>query len=135
MTRKEFTGTRDLTFSGWIRDKLPDSNTGFVASDLDFVLWNWKTRKLMLLEVKTRSATMRKWQSMLFDMLDRLILYGSERIRPPIEYYGFHCIRFENTDFTNGRCMFDRKIVSEEELINILSMKQRNEALDNDKRL
>ena len=50
MTRQEVTGVRDLGFSNWIRKELPDSSTGFSASDLDFMLWNWKTKKIILLE-------------------------------------------------------------------------------------
>ena len=45
MTRKEVTNFRCLDFSKWVRENLPDSSTGFSASDLDFVLWNWKTKK------------------------------------------------------------------------------------------
>ena len=36
MTAKERTGMRDVKFSKWIREKLPDSNTGYSVSDLDF---------------------------------------------------------------------------------------------------
>ena len=35
MTAKERTGMRDVKFSKWIREKLPDSNTGYSVSDLD----------------------------------------------------------------------------------------------------
>lgn len=124
MTRQEQTGVRDLTFSGWIRKNLPDSSTGFLASDLDFILWNHKTRKLMLLEVKTHEAKMKFWQASLFGVLDSLIEYGVKELTPPIEYKGFYCIRYENTDFSDGRCLFDNKLVNEEELIEILSMKK-----------
>lgn len=122
MTKQEQTGIRDLTFSGWIRKNLPDSSTGFLASDLDFILWNYKTRKLMLLEIKTHASHMKFWQSSLFGILNSLINFGIKELTPPIEYKGFHCIRFENTDFTDGRCLFDNKPVNEEELIKILSM-------------
>ena len=122
MTRKEQSGIRNLTFSGWIREKLPDSSTGFLASDLDFILWNYKTRRLMLIEIKSHKANMRTWQERLFGMLDTIIKKGIEYVDPPIEYYGFHCIRFENTCFQDGRCLYDNKEVDEDELIKILSM-------------
>jgi hypothetical protein len=122
MTRQEQTGYRDLTFSGWVRENLPDSSTGFMASDLDFILWNYKTRKLMLLEVKTHKAKMRVWQQKLFTVLDQILQKGCVMLENPIEYLGFHCVRFENTDFYNGRCMLDDSIVTEQELIQFLSM-------------
>ena len=124
MTRQEVTGTRDLTFSGWIREHLPDSSTGFLASDLDFILWNWKTRRLMLIEVKTRGAKMRFWQESLFKMFDNLILIGAEHLCPAIEYRGFHCIRFENTSFDDGRVYFDDTLTTEMDLINVLGMSE-----------
>jgi len=124
MTRKEQTGVRNLDFSGWIREKLPDSKTGFMVSDLDFIFYNYKTKKLMLVEVKTRKGKMRTWQERLFIMLDKLIKASAADFG--IKYYGFKCIRFESTSFKNGRCVVDgivnRKVVTESELIKILSM-------------
>lgn len=122
MTRQEQTGIRDLTFSGWVRKNLPDSSTGFMASDLDFILWNYKTRRLMLLEIKTHKAYMKTWQSKLFGVLDSIIKYGVDKVVPPINYKGFHCVRFENTGFDDGACLFDDKLVDEKNLIKILSM-------------
>jgi hypothetical protein len=120
VTRKEITGTRELKISGWIRKKLPDSSTGFLVSDLDFIIWNYKTRRLMLIEIKTRKAVMRPWQSNLFYMLDKIINKGINGFN--IKYYGFHCIRFEGTSFDDGRCMFDKKYITETDLIKTLSM-------------
>lgn len=122
MTRKEQTGIRDLTFSQWIRDKLPDSNTGFLVSDLDFILWNYKTRHLMLLEVKTHGRNVRYWQSSLFEMIDNLIKCGIHEIKAHVTYMGFHIIQFENASFEDGWCTFDGTPISEQELIKVLSM-------------
>lgn len=118
MTRKECSGKRDLTFSGWVRENLPNSNKGFMVSDLDFIFQNYKTKKVMLLEVKTRSAKLRKWQKILFANLDKWIKHG---ISKDWQYLGFHTVRFENTDFNNGRVLFDNKLVTEKELIENLS--------------
>jgi len=120
MTRQELTGTRDLEVSSWIRKNLPDSKTGFMVTDLDFILYNYKSKKLMLVEVKTRKAKMKTWQQNIFTMLDKIIKKGAADIG--VKYYGFHCIRFEGTFFNNGRCMFDDKLISETELIKTLSM-------------
>ena len=45
MTRQENTGIRDLTFSGWVRENLPNSATGFMVTDIDFYMYNYKTKK------------------------------------------------------------------------------------------
>jgi hypothetical protein len=119
MTRKEQTGVRDLTFSGWIRQKLPDSSTGYSVSDLDFVLWNWKTKKIMLIELKTRNSYPRMNQKKMWHNIHKWIKNG---IGDGWLYYGFNLIKFENTSFDDGRVWFNKQTVSETELIKILSM-------------
>lgn len=116
-TRQEQSGERDLKFSQWIRDKLPDSSDGYMVSDLDFILHNYKTRKLMLLEVKTYGASVSTWQRMLFDILDRALKNGCQ---DDVEYLGFHVIRFQTNDFS-GIVTLDGEPVEEDELIQFLS--------------
>lgn len=41
--------------SDWIREKLPDSANGFMVSDIDFVLFNYKTKKIIFIECKTHN--------------------------------------------------------------------------------
>jgi len=118
MTRQEYTNTRDLSFSGWVRKNLPDSATGLMVSDLDFILQNYKTKTLMLLEVKTHNSKLKSWQSNLFKNLDRWIKNG---IESDWNYLGFHIVKFENTFFNDGNCYFDTKCVKEEELKKIFT--------------
>jgi len=119
MTRKEVTGSRDLTFSQWIRENLPDSESGFAVSDLDFVLWNWRSNKLMLLEIKTRGAKPKRFQKMQWARINSWINKG---IQSDWVYLGFHLIVFENTSFEDGKCFLDNKEISEPELIDFLSL-------------
>ena len=118
MTRQELTHTRDLTMSSWIRKNLPDSKIGYLVSDLDFILFNYKTKKIMFLEVKTRGATIKIWQRDLFKNLNKWILKG---ISDDWIYLGFHLLCFEKTCFTDGRAYFDNKIISEDEFIKKLT--------------
>lgn len=118
MTRQEFSHNRDLTFSGWIRQNLPDSSTGFMVSDLDFIIQNYKTKKIMLLEIKTRNTDLKYWQSNLFNNLDKWIKRGIDN---DWRYLGFHIIKFENTCFNDGQVYFDGELKSEKELVNLLS--------------
>jgi len=119
MTRKEVTRIRDLTFSSWIRKKLPDSSTGFSVSDLDFILWNWKTKKVMMLEIKTRNSKPRVGQKIMWQNINQWIKNG---IDDDWKYLGFHLIVFEKTDFTDGKCYLNNKEITEKELINFLSL-------------
>ena len=119
MTRKEMTGTRCLIFSQWIRGKLPASNEGFAASDLDFVLWNWKTKRVMLLEIKTRNAKPRPFQRLMWGRISKWIAAG---IDGDWTNLGFHLLVFERTGFDDGRLFFDGVEISEQDLIKILSL-------------
>lgn len=118
MTRAEVTNTRDLTFSGWIRKNLPDSSTGFSVSDLDFVLWNWKEKKIMFLEIKTRGNQPRAGQKIMWENINK---WMSKGIDDEWEYCGFHLIVFEKTFFEDGKCYLNNKEIEEEELIIFLS--------------
>lgn len=118
MTRQEYSNFRDLTFSGWIRNNLPDSSLGLLVTDLDFILYNFNTKRVMLLEIKTRSAKLKKWQYNIFKHLAKWIKEG---IDDGWTFLGFHKITFENTFFNNGKCWFDYQEVTEQELKIILS--------------
>lgn len=119
MTKPEITGKRDLTFSGWIRSELPDSKTGLLVSDLDFILCNYKAKTIILIEVKTRNKKLEKWQEILFKNIDRWLRKG---IESDWTYFGYHVIRFENTFFDNGKCYFDDNLKTEDEIKSILSL-------------
>ena len=103
MTRPEATGKRDLTFSQWIRKKLPSSYIGFMVTDVDFFIYNFITKKLLILEVKTRNKKINKWQRIFYEHLNRWIKKG---IDADWAYKGAYLIKFENTSFDDGRVWF-----------------------------
>tara|TARA_R110000744_G_scaffold6534_3_gene22829 strand:+ start:166 stop:555 length:390 start_codon:yes stop_codon:yes gene_type:complete len=119
MTKKEITGIRDLTFSRWVRAKLPDSSTGYCVSDLDFILWNWKSKKVIMIELKQRGGYPENFQSKMWSNINKWIKKGIDN---EWKYLGFHLIQFENTEFINGKCYLNRKEISEKNLIDFLSL-------------
>lgn len=120
-TRPEQTGERNLDFSGWVKKHLPDSYDGFRVSDLDFILANVKTKKIMLLEQKNYASRTRQWQKSLFRDVDRWIAAGILHDQRGWEYLGFHSVVFERTYPENGKVWFDGELVTKEELTNKLS--------------
>ena|SRR3990167_2881282 len=122
MTRKELTGVRELKMSSWIREKLPDSSEGFMVSDLDFILYNYKEKMCMLLEVKTRNTDLKEWQKRLLENVARWIEKGIDN---GWMFGGYHVVTFENTFFDDGKCWYDSREVSEGELTEILSMRDK----------
>lgn len=118
MTRQELTGERNLFFSGWIRKNLPDSKDGFTATDLDFFFRNYKTKSLMLIEVKTHGGEMHYGQKESLTLLDKIIERGCPA---DWRYHGFHVVTFSGTDFTEP-VYYDGQLISEDELITMLSI-------------
>jgi len=120
MTQQEITGSRkgDLKFSQWIRDNLPDSSFGFMVTDLDFILYNYNTKKIMLLELKMRNANLKKWQENIFNNLSKWIKKGIDN---DWTYLGFNIIKFQNQFFNDGDCYLNNRKITEIELKLFLS--------------
>jgi hypothetical protein len=129
MTRPEHQNTRDLTFSRWVRNNLPDSSTGFSATDLDFILWNWSPTKerMMLVEVKTHGASLSTGQKMHMRRLDEWIRTGVMHDKA-WHYMGMFVITFEGADFTDGHVWIQniqsdtKHEVKEADLVALLSL-------------
>jgi len=129
MTKPEITGKRNLTFSKWIRNNLPDSEKfRYRVSDLDFILCDFDKKRIMLLEVKSGNVQMKKWQKNLFYLLSKWVREGIKITGGGWEYMGFHLIVFDKkfrddeiNPFLYSKCYLDGKEISERQLINRLS--------------
>ena len=122
MTRQEMTGKRDLDFSMWIRKNLPDSSNGFMASDIDFYIFNYKTLNHALVEVKTHSSELKRWQREMYERLGRWIGEGGSS--EGWNFIGFFIIKFENKDFEDGKVYLNGNESSELEIKTILSLEE-----------
>lgn len=123
MTKPEITGKRSLQFSDWIRKNLPDSSTGFAVTDIDFVLWNYKTKRMMILEIKLRKAVASYSQWSFYRLLNRWL---KQSVDDGWTYLGINLIQFEKLDFSDGKCYLNYKEITEPELIKFLSMESIN---------
>lgn len=120
MVRPEVTGVRSLGFSGWIRTNLPDTQTGFGVTNIDWVFWNYKTRILLLVEEKTHGAHMRLFLSRLIsEVLDPALKAFCPTVH--IIYLGFHVVRFENELPSDGKIWWDDEEITESVLTERLS--------------
>lgn len=106
--RGEIYGTRDLAFSAWVLQNLPDTGTGFMVSDIDFFMFNHKTKKALL----------RPFQVRMYAMLDKALSSISE---DGYEWLGCHVLKFENSGFHDGLAWLDGRLVSEAEVKIFLS--------------
>lgn len=124
---------RNADFSQWITHNLPKPQSGFCVGNQDWLLWNWRTKRLMLCEEKCfgKFIDKKSWQFKFFrDVIDpALKLYCSQprfleqaNKDCQIEYRGYHYVTFENTSPDNGRIWFDGDEISKKQLTSILSL-------------
>lgn len=100
-------------FSEWLRRQPEiDSAKGFVATNIDFMWRNYKSKKWMLIEEKRYGKHVKFPQSRLFKIINK-------SIKDP-NYQGFHEIVFENTSPEDGLIYLDGKLVTKEQLLAFL---------------
>jgi len=119
MTVKEKTFSRWHPLSLWCKEKLPDSKTGFWVNDIDYIIYDQKFKKLMILEIKTRNYQPANWQKQMLNNLHKWLTKGMDI---DWKYLGIHLIVFENTNFSDGAVYFDNQLITEQDLINKLSL-------------
>lgn len=102
----------------WLRQQTEiDSSLGFVATNIDYIWYNYKTKQYLFKEEKRYGKFPKKYQVDLFRILDRLADND--------DYYcGFHCLIFENTSPEDGRIYLDGKFISRTDLIKFLKFEQ-----------
>jgi hypothetical protein len=120
MTRKEITGHRDLSFSRWVRENLPESKSGFMVTDVDFFIYNYKTKKVAIVEVKTHESNIKTWQKIFYKNLVKWIKTGCQQTG--WKFMGIYLIQFQNTCFDDGWCKVNNDFKTQEEVIEILSI-------------
>ena len=112
---------KDFAINNWLREKLPSGPQGLVISDLDFILYNYKTKRLMLIELKQYGREVEWWQKQLFNVLHTAMTYGLKNTK--IEYLGFNLITFPKKDFTESETvLWNKEEIGEPELIRRLSI-------------
>lgn len=124
MTRSEQTGTRNLDFSGWIRRTLTGAK-GFTVFDVDFIFRDYERKLLQMVEVKTHEADLSTMQRIALSELALILENGIAAGSPQLgwRWCGFHVLRFEGTCPQNGRILWDNKLVSEKQLVELLEMR------------
>ena len=117
MTRK-FNGYGEPTpFSDWLRHQAElDSKLGYIATNLDYIWSNFKTKEWMAVEEKRYGADASWSQKQLFKMLHKVCKLDKN-------YRGIHLIQFEKESPDDGWIKIDRKLVTKEELIDFLRFK------------
>ena len=106
-------------FGLWLREQREiDSKDGYLATNIDFMWSNYKTKKWMILEEKRYMSTPKRWQHGLFQILHTVC-----RLDP--NYQGLHLIQFEKTGPEDGKIYVNKNEVTKKELIEFLQFKRK----------
>jgi len=114
---KEATGLRNLNFSKWLRSNNPGVS-GFTANDVDFFFRNYKTKEMMVMEVKVYNGKMMDRQRPFYSDLHKILKSGCEA--NGWNYRGVHLLQFENTCPNDGKIYLDNKEITESKLREIV---------------
>lgn len=104
-------------FNDWVRDNLPEASTGFMVTDIDFIFYNYNTKKIMFIEVKTHNKQVKDWQRNLFHNISEWVKNGIDNTW---DYLGFHLLTFENTCFDDGLSYYDNKPITERQFSSMI---------------
>jgi len=111
---KQRNDSHSTEFGIWLREQPEiDSKLGYIATNIDYMWRNYKTKKWMLIEEKRYNSQPAFWQRTMFGILHRLCNIDKD-------FKGFHLIVFENTSPDDGRIYLDKKEITKDELLNFL---------------
>jgi hypothetical protein len=115
MTRQRY-DDKGTEFGDWLRvQPALDSRHGYIATNLDYVWGNYKTGKWMLIEEKRFMGDVSLAQRTLLKKVH-------EACKADPNYLGMKLLQFEQRQPSDGRIYWNRKEISQEQLIEILKM-------------
>jgi hypothetical protein len=79
-------------FGIWIQEYLKSSSAGLAVTTLDYVLEDFKARRLMLLEEKQNGGIVHQAQRLTFALLDRTLRLAAPEVG--YDYWGCYVLRF-----------------------------------------
>lgn len=102
-----------------MHNNLPKSSEGVVISNIDFVICNYKTKKFIIVELKTKGNTMQPRQKSLYNMLHKRLMNWNKL--DDRTFVWTYCIEFSWETFTDSIVYIqgthiNRKTVDEETL-------------------
>lgn len=128
MTRQRNDG-HSTEFGLWLRKYGPDSRKqGLDIENLDYVVYNYLTGDLMVLEEKRHGSNLTHAQQDTFNILSQIIANGvtkpvkTKRGIRLINYHGFHVVKFENTSPDDGWTEINGNRVSRDEVVQFLDL-------------
>lgn len=102
-SNQEFISKYEQFFSNWLHANLPKSAYWTLISNIDFIIWDYKTKKFYLVELKTHWNYMRTRQKNLYNMLYRRLSFCNDKGLDSRTFVWCYCITFEGSNFQDWR--------------------------------
>lgn len=116
MTRKR-NDSHSTEFGLWLREQNEiDSSKGFVTTNIDYLWFNYKNKKWMLIEEKRFNSEPTFSQNQMFKIIKKACESDSN-------FLGFHVLKFSYTNPDDGEIYWDNKKISKLELLKVLLFK------------
>ena len=113
MTKKRI-DSHSTEFGLWLREQPEiDSALGYIATNIDFMWRNYKSKLWMLIEEKRYMSKVKRWQMQMFKLIDMFCSADKN-------YRGFHVLTFENSSPDDGKIYLDGPEITKQELLNFL---------------
>jgi hypothetical protein len=134
MTKIQYIPDVMTDFSQWIRKTCKDSHLGLSVVNVDYILNEYKQKRLKIIEEKTHGKKIMDYpQTQVYKILDTALKYAEENLVFEYEYEGFFLITFSNTDPENSEFIYINGVsVTKEELLKFLNFEIRFQDLKRD---
>ena len=108
-------------FGLWLREQPEiDSALGYIATNIDFMWRNYKSKLWMLIEEKRYMSKVKRWQMQMFKLID--VFCSADK-----NYRGFHILTFENSNPDDGKIYLDGTGITKRELLDFLRFTKRDD--------
>lgn len=103
-------------FGLWLREHCRDSGNGLSITNLDYVIEDFRAKKIMLFEEKQNGGSLAKAQTLTFEVIDYVL--ASVVTKRGYQYWGFYTLTFPPKVTMPGPGMkLNGKIITCEQLV------------------
>ena len=117
MSRERNDTSTNTPFSNYLYNFNGSEKSHMTFHNVDYIIYNFKKKKIMLIEEKRFNSELRNAQIEIFKIINCFLSTGNFK---DYEYCGFHQLIFENTLPSDGKMIWDNIPIDEEKLIQIL---------------
>ena len=118
---------KSTEMNDWIRLSCKEPQEGLLVTDIDFLFYDFKLKRMKILEVKTFNKKIKDWQAKLYKTLDFALMNMTELDNiGGFEYEGFFVLTLDTTSPETAKTINLNGVdITKEQLIYFLDFKIR----------